>query len=190
MDILISEIVKGITETITQPSLINLDFADVKTIMSIGGVAMLMYSETDNLDPDEIVNVTLNHPMLDINYKGGTGALIHITGGTDLTLKTVEGVTKGLTKDLDKRANIIIGARVDKDLIGQIRVMSIITGVQSPNILAPSQSKSKTPPLPSHEKYPTLTSKFEIPQMFMKTRTEVKDKSSMKSNDDETSDET
>jgi len=82
MDQLIAETVKGITETITVPSLINLDYADIKTIMSCGGVAVMLTGESKSQDKStEVVRIALNHPLLDIDYKGATGSLIHITGG-------------------------------------------------------------------------------------------------------------
>ena len=78
MDQLIAEIVKGVVETITLPSLINLDFADVRTIMKGGGVTMMLYGESDQ-EPEEVVHESLNHPLLDIDIEGATGALIHVT---------------------------------------------------------------------------------------------------------------
>jgi cell division protein FtsZ len=131
MDQLIAETVKGISETITQPSLINLDYADVKTIMSCGGVAVMLYGEAKNSDgPASLVNAALNHPLLDLDYKGATGALVHITGGPDLTLRHAEEIAEGLTYELDSHANVIWGARVSKDFEGRCRVMAIMTGVE------------------------------------------------------------
>ncbi len=76
MDQLIAETVKGITETITVPSLINLDYADIRTIMSCGGVAVMLVGESKNQDKStEVVRTALNHPLLDVDYKGATGSL-------------------------------------------------------------------------------------------------------------------
>jgi len=80
MDQLVAEIVKGIVETITLPSLINLDFADVRAIMANGGVTMMLYGESDR-GPQEVVHEALNHPLLDVDISGATGVLIHVTGG-------------------------------------------------------------------------------------------------------------
>lgn len=131
MDQLIAETVKGISETITQPSLINLDYADVRAIMGHGGVAVMLYGESKNADgPAALVNSTLNHPLLDVDYKGATGALVHITGGQDLTLKHAEEVVEGLTYELSSSANVIWGARVNPDFEGRCRVMAIMTGIE------------------------------------------------------------
>jgi len=138
MDQLIAETVKGISETITQASLINLDYADVKTIMSCGGVAVMLVGEAKSQDRgDNVVRAALNHPLLDVDYRGATGCLVHITGGPDLTLSEAEAVAESLTYELDDRANVIWGARVNKEYEGRIRVMAIMTGVQSAQILGP-----------------------------------------------------
>jgi cell division protein FtsZ len=138
MDQLIAETVKGISETITQASLINLDYADVKTIMGCGGVAVMLVGEAKSQDRgDNVVRAALNHPLLDVDYRGATGCLVHITGGPDLTLSEAEAVAESLTYELDDRANVIWGARVNKEYEGRIRVMAIMTGVQSAQILGP-----------------------------------------------------
>lgn len=138
MDQLISEVIKGITETITRPSLINLDFADVKTIICEGGTAMMLYSEGDDQEPEKVVVDALNNPLLDVDYTGATGALIHITGGPKLSLGTVNKVAQGVTYELDNTANIILGARTDEGYDGRLRLMAIMTGVHSPNVLSPT----------------------------------------------------
>jgi len=139
MDQLIAETVKGISETITLPSLINLDFADMKAIMDSGGLSVMLWGEAEgDQGVETIVKETLNHPLLNVDYTGATGALVHITGGPNMSLKYVEEVAKELTKDLDCYANVILGARVLPEFEGKCRVMAIMTGVQSPNLLGPS----------------------------------------------------
>jgi cell division protein FtsZ len=140
MDQLIAETVKGISETITQSSLINLDYADVRTIMSCGGVAVMMVGEAKNQDRgNAVVRSALNHPLLDVDYQGATGCLVHITGGPDLTLSEAEKIAQELTYELDSHANVIWGARINKDYEGRVRVMAIMTGVHSPQILGRPQ---------------------------------------------------
>lgn len=140
MDQLISDTVKGISETITRPSLINLDFADVKAIMNAGGVAVMLVGDTKSQDKsDNVVRACLNHPLLDVDYRGATGALVHITGGPDLTLKEAENIAESLTYELDSHANVIWGARIQKDYEGKVRVLAIMTGVQSPQIMGKGQ---------------------------------------------------
>ena len=128
MDQLIAEIVKGVVETITLPSLINLDFADVRSIMKGGGVTMMLYGESDQ-GPEEVVHESLNHPLLDIEIDGATGALIHVTGGPYMTLEQANQVCDLMTARLSPNANVIFGARQDPAFGDTIKVMSIITGV-------------------------------------------------------------
>jgi cell division protein FtsZ len=136
MDQLIGETVKGISETITQPSLINIDYADVRAIMSKGGVAVMLVGESKQQNKAEsVVRECLSNPMLDIDYRGATGSLIHITGGTDLTLQDAEEVATSLTYELDPHADVIWGARVRPDMEVKIRVLAIMTGVKSAQIL-------------------------------------------------------
>jgi cell division protein FtsZ len=138
MDQLISETVKGITETITVPSLINLDYADIRTIMSCGGVAVMLVGESKSQDKStEVVRTALNHPLLDVDYKGASGSLVHVTGGPDLSLKEAEEIASMLTYELSPNANVIWGARIRDDYEGKVRVMAIMTGVQSAQILGP-----------------------------------------------------
>jgi cell division protein FtsZ len=133
---LISTMIKGIVETIAVPSLVNLDYADVKAIMSNGGVAAIGVGSSDtNNRVDEAVKGALSNPLLDINYDGATGALIHITGGPDMTLDEVSRIGELVTESLDDDANVIWGARVADEMKGKLTVMTIITGVNSPWIL-------------------------------------------------------
>jgi cell division protein FtsZ len=128
MDQLVAEIVKGIVETITLPSLINLDFADVRAIMNDGGVTMMLYGESDR-GPEEVVNEALNHPLLDVDVAGATGVLIHVTGGQYMTLEAASQVVDMMTSKVSDDANVIWGARQDPGFGDTIKVMAIITGV-------------------------------------------------------------
>ena len=128
MDQLVAEIVKGIVETITLPSLINLDFADLRAIMNNGGVTMMLYGESDR-GPEEVVHETLHHPLLDIDITGATGVLIHVTGGKYMTLEAANQVVALLTAKVSDDANVIWGARQDPAFGDTIKVMAIITGV-------------------------------------------------------------
>ncbi len=139
---LIATMIKGIVETIAVPSLVNLDYADVKAIMTNGGVAAIGVGSSDtNNRVDEAVKGALSNPLLDINYEGATGALIHVTGGPDMTLDEISRVGDLVTQTLDQEANVIWGARIDNDMKGKMVVMTIITGVNSPWILGKSSGK-------------------------------------------------
>ncbi|MBR9698845.1 cell division protein FtsZ [Candidatus Woesearchaeota archaeon] len=133
---LISTMIKGIVETIAVPSLVNLDFADVKAIMTNGGVAAIGVGSSDTKNRvDEAVRGALANPLLEISYKGATGSLIQIEGGPDMTLDEVNRIGELVTENLDADANVIWGARVRDDMAGRLTVMTIMTGVKSPWIL-------------------------------------------------------
>lgn len=133
---LVSTMIKGIVETITLPSLINLDYADVSAIMKHGEVAVIGIGESDTASRvEEAVKQALTHPLLDVDYKGATGALVHITCGPDMKLEEFNNVGQLVTDNLNSEANVIIGVRTNKDFTGKVRVITIMTGVKSPYVL-------------------------------------------------------
>ena len=139
---LISTMIKGIVETITLPSLVNLDYADVKAIMANGDVSVIGIGESDTESRvDEATRRALTNPLLDVSYEGASGALIHVSGGDDLTLDEVNRIGEIITEALDTDANVIWGARIDPHMAGRLRVMTIVTGVTSPYILGRSTHK-------------------------------------------------
>ena len=141
---LVSTMIKGIVEIIAVPSLVNLDYADVKAIMSNGDVSVVGIGESDTSKRvDEAVRRALENPLLEVNYEGATGALIHVQGGADLTLDEVSRAGEMITEALDDDANVIWGARVSEDLKGKLRIMAIITGVNSPYVLGKKKAKQR-----------------------------------------------
>ena len=139
---LIATMIRGIVETIAVPSLVNLDFADVRAIMSNGGVAAIGVGSSDTANRAiEAVQGALSNPLLEIDYSGATGALIHVEGGPDMTLEEVEQIGNIVTENLDPDANVIWGARVSEEMRGKLTVMTIITGVKSPWLLGRIDSK-------------------------------------------------
>ena len=142
---LISTMIKGIVETIAVPSLVNLDYADVKAIMTNGDVAAIgVGSSGTNNRVEEAVHGALNNPLLDISYKGATGVLIHISGGPDMTLDEVTRVGELVTESMDQDANVIWGARISEEMKGKLTVMTIMTGVKSPWILGKAREREET----------------------------------------------
>ena len=92
---------------------------------------------------EEAVRRALDNPLLDVSYNGATGALIHVAGGHDLKLDEVSKAGDMITEALDQDANVIWGARISDDMKGKVRVMTIITGVQSPYILGKGSEKQR-----------------------------------------------
>src|SRR3990167_4762236 len=141
---LIATMIKGIVEIIAVPSLVNLDYADVKAIMANGEVSVIGIGESDSEHRvEEAVRRALSNPLLDVNYEGATGALLHVTGGNDLTSDEVSKIGDMVTEALDPDANVIWGARISNDMKGRVRVMTIITGVSSPYILGKVDKKKQ-----------------------------------------------
>jgi cell division protein FtsZ len=134
-DEILTNAVKGITELVTRSGLVNLDFADVKAIMSNGGVSLIGMGEDDSSNRAlEAVEKALTNPLLDVDITNGTGALVNVIGGNDLSLKEYKEIMEVIGKRLSPEAKLISGAQISKDLEGTIRVMVIITGVQSSQI--------------------------------------------------------
>lgn len=143
---LVATMIKGIVETIAIPSLVNLDYADVKAIMTNGGVACIGVGSSDTTNRvQEAVQGALSNPLLDINYAGATGALIHVVGGPDMTLDEINRIGELVTETLDEDANVIWGARVKDDMKGKVMVMTIITGVKSPWIVGKNDKQRSQP---------------------------------------------
>ncbi|MBW3582724.1 MAG: cell division protein FtsZ [Euryarchaeota archaeon] len=141
--------IKGITEMITKPGLVNLDFADLKTIMKRGGVAMIGLGESDgeNRAVDSCLEA-LNSPLLDVDISDAAGALINVVGGQDMSISESEQVVREIHSRISPDARIIWGTSIDPDLGNKMRTMLVITGVKSKQILGPSAARRRK----EHEK--------------------------------------
>ncbi len=139
-DEILTNAVKGIAELVTKTGLINLDFADVKAVMSNGGVALIGVGESDTEDrATECVEKAINNPLLDADISGANGALINVLGGPDMTLDEARKVVETVSEKLDPDAKVIWGAQISEDMAKTIRVMLIVTGVKSSQILGPTR---------------------------------------------------
>ena len=134
--------IKGITEIVTKPGLVNLDFNDIKTVMKAGGVAMIGLGESDD-DDRAVAAVTeaINSPLIDLDISEATAALVNVTGGNDMSVKEAEEVAEIIQAKINPNARIIWGAAVDETLDETIRVMVVITGVKSKHIFGPAKDK-------------------------------------------------
>jgi cell division protein FtsZ len=127
--------VKGITELITLPGLVNLDFADVRTVMERGGVAMIGMGESDSEDKAaDSVKKAIRSPLLDVDISGATAALVNVVGGPDMTMEEAEGVVQEVYNRVDPGARIIWGAQIDPAMQNKMRTLLVVTGVRSPQI--------------------------------------------------------
>jgi len=143
-DEILTNAVKGIAELVTKPGLINLDFADIRTIMKDGGVAMIGMGESDTENRAmEAVEKAISNPLLDVDISGAKGALINVVGGPNMTLEEARLVVENVSKRLDPEAKIIWGAQISEDMHDTIRVMLVITGVKSPQIFGREKTLSE-----------------------------------------------
>jgi cell division protein FtsZ len=134
--------VKGITELITKPGLVNLDFADVRTVMEKGGVAMIGLGESDSdQKAQDSVKSALRSPLLDVDISGAKSALVNVTGGNDMSIEEAEGVVEQIDDRIDPDARIIWGTSIDEDLDGTMRTMIVVTGVESPQIYGRNEAE-------------------------------------------------
>ncbi|RQG94337.1 cell division protein FtsZ [Natrarchaeobius chitinivorans] len=138
--------VKGITELITKPGLVNLDFADVRTVMERGGVAMIGLGESDSeAKAEDSVKTALRSPLLDVDISGASSALVNVTGGNDMSIEEAEGVVEEIYDRIDPDARIIWGTSIDETLEGSMRTMIVVTGVQSPQIYGRPEGEAVQP---------------------------------------------
>jgi cell division protein FtsZ len=134
-DEILTNAVKGVTELVTKPGLINVDFADIRAIMREGGIAMIGVGESDTENRAiESVEKAINNPLLDVDISGAKGALVHVIGGPSMTLEEARTVVETVSKRLDEDAKVIWGAQISNDMHDTIRTMLIVTGVRSPQI--------------------------------------------------------
>lgn len=148
-DEILTNAVKGVAELVTKAGLVNLDFADIKTVMGNGGVALIGVGESDSgTRAADAVDKAINNPLLDVDIAGATGALINVAGGPDLTLEEARQVIEKISERIDHDAKMIWGAQISEDLQGTVRVMIVVTGVKSTQItgssLGPKNSKEET----------------------------------------------
>ena len=140
-DEILTNAVKGTTELVTKPGLVNLDFADIKAVMCGGGVSLIGVGESDTPDRAmEAVEKALENPLLDVDVQGATGALVNIMGGSNLSLKEAKQVIEAVSKKLSPEAKLIWGAQISEDMEKTLKVMLIVTGVKSPQLLGTGET--------------------------------------------------
>ncbi len=144
-DEVISNMVMSITESIAKPSLINIDYADFKTVMMRGKLAALGVgrSSTPNR-AEEATFSALQNPLLDVTYEGLTGAIIHVSSGDDMKISEAARPAEIISELMGEEALVIWGARIDNSLGSTLQVSLILTGVESPELMESKQAQEKT----------------------------------------------
>jgi cell division protein FtsZ len=135
-DEILTNAVKGVAELVTKTGLVNLDFADVKAVMLNGGVSLIGMGESDSARrAEEAIEKAISNPLLDVDISNGTGALINIIGGNDMSLDEARTIIAYVGERLSPDAKMIWGAQISPEMEKSIRVMIIITGVRSSQII-------------------------------------------------------
>jgi len=140
-DEVLTNAVKGVTELVTKTGLVNLDFADVKAVMVNGGVSLIGMGESDSQSRAiEAVEKAINNPLLDVDISNATGALVNVIGGSNMSLDEYKTIIGTVGEKLSPDAKLIGGAQIAEDMDKSIRVLLIVTGVKSSQILGHSES--------------------------------------------------
>jgi cell division protein FtsZ len=135
-DEILTNAVKGTTELVTTSGLVNLDFADIKSVMVNGGVSLIGMGESDSQQRAiESVEKAIQNPLLDVDISNAAGALVNIVGGADMSLDECKSIIEAIGERLSPEAKLIWGAQISDDMEKSIRVLLIVTGVKSSQIL-------------------------------------------------------
>ncbi len=167
-DSILTQGVKSISDLITTPGLINVDFADVKTIMKDAGSALMGIGTASG--DDRAVNaakMAVSSPLLEVSIQGAKGILFNIIGPQDLTMQEVSTAAQLISETASKDANIIFGARIDPELVDKIQISVIATGFSQPHPKSPSSS----PSIPATTNLPEEPEdEFDIPAFLRKLK--------------------
>ena len=143
-DNVLAKAIGGLVWTITQPSLINIDFADVRSIMGSGGIGFIAVGNGRGNDKVALAaESVLKNKLLDVDFEGASGALIHISGGNEMTIGDAIKAGEIITDRMDAKANIKWGARLMPGYDDQIEIVAIVTGVKGASIVGRLEEKKE-----------------------------------------------
>ncbi|MBI5226891.1 cell division protein FtsZ [Candidatus Micrarchaeota archaeon] len=151
-DEILAKAIGGLVFTITQPSLVNIDFADVRAVIQAGDVGMIAVGSGKGTNKvEDAVEGVLKNRLLDVDFAGASGALIHIAGGNDLTLGDAIKAGEMVTEQMDPNASVKWGARLLPDYDGKLEITAIVTGVKSPHIMGKFEKEAKAERQPGYD---------------------------------------
>lgn len=143
-DEILTNAVKGVTELVTTSGLVNLDFADIKAVMTNGGVSLIGMGESDTEDRAlDAVGKAIENPLLDVDISNAGGALVNVVGGADMSLDECKSIIEVIGDKLSPDAKLIWGAQIAPDMEKSMRVLIIVTGVKSSQIIGHNQPLDK-----------------------------------------------
>jgi len=149
-DEILMQTIRGLTEIITKPGLVNLDYSDIMTVMNEGGVAFVGMGESDESDPEDriqgAIDEALNSPMLgEIDLGEAKGALIRVVGGPDMTVSEAQKAAEVVGERINKHARLIWGCSVDPSIEGEVKVLLIVTGAKSSMLMSKNHGGDEAP---------------------------------------------
>jgi len=143
-DEILTNAVRGITELVTKAGLVNLDFADIKAVMGNGGVSLIGIGESDSKDrARDALEKAMRNPLLDVDITNAKGALVNIIGGPDMSLDEYKTIMEVISEKIAPDAKLISGAQISPDMDKSLKVLLIVTGVKSSQILGASVNLEK-----------------------------------------------
>ncbi len=143
-DSVLAKAIGGLVWTITQPSMINIDFADVRSIMVGGGVGFIAVGTGRGTDKvNSAAEGVLKNKLLDVDFEGASGALVHISGGSSLTIGDAVHAGEIITEKMDQKANVKWGARIIPGYEDQLEIVAIVTGVRGASIVGRLEEKKQ-----------------------------------------------
>ncbi len=125
----VAQMVKSLSEIVTEPSTINVDFADLRKIIEAGGSAKVLYGESENTDPGSVLDSVLGNPLLESQYQGAEAVLLHISAGSDFSLNNCHEVLSALRYELSEDVNLIWGLRDDVTSSSTVKVVMLVTAI-------------------------------------------------------------
>ncbi|MGQ9588500.1 MAG: cell division protein FtsZ, partial [Thermoplasmata archaeon] len=144
-DEVLMQTIRGLTEIITKPGLVNLDYSDIMTVMNEGGVAFVGIGESDEADPEDrvqsAIEEALNSPLLgQIDLKDAKGALVRVVGGPDMTVSEAQKAAEVVGQRISRHARLIWGCSIDPSIEGQVKILLIVTGAKSELLMGQGSS--------------------------------------------------
>jgi cell division protein FtsZ len=157
----LADMVKEIIETVSCPSMINVDFSNFEAIIKDGGVATFGIGESDTPNRvEEAVRDALSNPLFSVSYQDAKGALIHVSGDDHMTIEEVNKVGELVSEMMNRNAVITWSAKVNPNLAGMLRVTLMMTGIRSPHL--PRRVETMTRQIYNIDPYPELGKPLEI----------------------------
>ncbi len=145
MSDLVTRTVRSLSEVITEPSTINVDFADLRKIIETGGNAKVLYGESENSDPGSVLDSLLGNPLLGSHYQGAEAVMLHITAKSEFSLNNCHEVLAALKLELSEDVNLIWGLRTDDSMDANVKVVMLVAAIPDSNMDVEKKSEEMIP---------------------------------------------